>query len=66
VSYEGYDLFNARFGYKWRGIEIFTNILNLTDALYATQASRGNNATDRSSYYASAPRTFMMGAQYNF
>jgi len=66
VSYEGYDLFNARFGYKWRGIEIFTNILNLTDTLYATQASRGNNATDRSSYYASAPRTFMMGAQYNF
>ena len=66
VSYEGYDVLNARLGYKWRGIEIFTNILNLTDALYATQASRGNNLTDRSSYYASAPRTFMMGLQYNF
>ncbi len=66
VSYEGYDVFNARFGYKWHNLDIFTNILNLSDALYATQATRGNNATDRSNYYASAPRTFMFGAQYNF
>ena len=66
VSYEGYDLFNARFGYKFHGFEIFTNILNLTNSLYATQATRGNNPTDRSSYYASAPRTYVIGLQYSF
>ncbi len=66
VSYDGYDLLNLRLGYKFHGFEVFTNVLNLTDALYATQATRGNNATDRSSYYASAPRTFMVGVQYSF
>jgi iron complex outermembrane recepter protein len=45
---------------------VFTNITNLTDELYANQASRGNNATDRTTYMAAAPRTFTVGVQYNF
>lgn len=66
VSYDGYDAFNVRVGYKWRGIEVFTNILNATDALFAYNASRGNNATDRTTFTPAAPRTFNMGVQYTF
>ena len=45
---------------------IYTNIMNLTDALYATNATRGNAVTDRTTFTAAAPRTFVMGLQYNF
>ena len=66
VKYEGYDILNLRLGYNWKGIELFTNVLNLTDVLYATNATRGNNATDRTTYNAAAPRTFVFGVQYTF
>lgn len=66
VRADGYNVLNFRVGYQWKGIELFTNILNLTDVLYATNATRGNNSTDRTTYNAAAPRTFIMGVQYNF
>ncbi|MFY7888786.1 MAG: TonB-dependent receptor [Spirosomataceae bacterium] len=66
VSYPGYDVFNVRLGYKIFGVEVFTNILNASDALYAYNASRGNASTDRTSFTPAAPRTFTMGIQYNF
>ena len=66
VSYDGYNLLNFRIGYQWKGIEVFTNVMNLTDALYATNATRGNAATDRTTFTAAAPRTFVMGVQYGF
>lgn len=66
VIYNGYDLVNFRAGYQWKGIEVYTNIMNLTDALYATNATRGNAVTDRTTFTAAAPRTFVMGVQYNF
>ncbi|MCO4293912.1 TonB-dependent receptor [Solitalea sp. MAHUQ-68] len=64
VSYSGYDLLNARVGYQWRGIEVYSNLMNLTDALYASNASRGNNITDRTTYTAAAPRTLVLGITY--
>ncbi len=66
VVYDGYDLVNFRAGYQWKGIELFTNVMNLTDALYATNATRGNAATDRTTFTPAAPRTFTVGMQYNF
>jgi outer membrane receptor protein involved in Fe transport len=66
ISYDGYDLVNLRAGYQWKGIEVFTNIMNLTDALYANNATRGNAATDRTTFTPAAPRTFVLGLQYNF
>ncbi len=66
VFYKGYDVFNFRAGYKWKGIEIYTNVMNIADALYATSATTGNNVTDKSTYTPAAPRTFVMGIQYNF
>lgn len=66
VKYDGYNVFNGRIGYQWKGIEFYTNIMNITDKLYAYNVSRGNNATDKSTYTAAAPRTFVFGLQYHF
>ncbi|MGA9637752.1 TonB-dependent receptor [Flavobacterium sp.] len=66
VKYAGYNLFNARIGYKYKSIEIYGNIMNLTDKLYAYNASRGNLASSQSTFTAAAPRTFLVGLQYNF
>lgn len=65
VTMKGFDVLNFRVGYQWKGIEVFSNIMNLTDALYANNATRGNNATDRTTYTPAAPRTFVFGLQYN-
>lgn len=66
VEYAGYNFFNARIGYAYKSIEFYTNILNLTDKLYAYNVSRGNNATDKSIYNVAAPRTFVFGIEYKF
>lgn len=66
VKADGYNLINARVGYAWKGVEIYTNILNIGDILYSTNTTRGNLATDRTTFYPAAPRTFVMGIQYNF
>lgn len=66
VRYGGYDVLNGRLGYQWKGAEIFTNLMNLTNALYAVNATRGNNATDRTTFTPAAPRTLVIGIQYNF
>ncbi|MDO8366673.1 MAG: TonB-dependent receptor [Saprospiraceae bacterium] len=65
VRYEGFNLLNFRAGYQWKGVEVYTNVMNLTDQLFANSASRGNNATDRSTFNPGAPRTFVLGIQYN-
>jgi iron complex outermembrane recepter protein len=66
VKYKGYNLLNFRLGYKWKSVEVYSNIMNITDELFATSASRGNYVTDRSTFYPGAPRTFVFGIQYNF
>lgn len=66
VEYKGYDILNTRVGYHWKSIELYANAMNLMDVLYATNATRGNNATDRTTFTPAAPRTLVMGLQYNF
>ena len=63
VRYEGVSVFNLRMGYNYKAYQFFTNILNLGDSLYATAATRGNNATDKSTYTPAAPRTLVAGVQ---
>jgi iron complex outermembrane recepter protein len=65
VSYKGYDLINYRIGYKWKSVELYSNVLNLADALYASNATRGNGAADRTTFTPAAPRTYTMGMQFN-
>ena len=66
VKYDGYNIFNARIGYHWKGIEVYGNVLNLTDKLYAYNVSRANTTNAQPTYTAAAPRTFVFGIQYNF
>lgn len=63
VTYEGVSVFNLRLGYNYKAYQFFTNIMNVGDALYATTATRGNNATDKSTYTPAAPRTVVAGVQ---
>lgn len=65
VKYKGYNLFNARIGYQWNRIEIYGNVMNLTDKLYAYNVSRTNVTNAQPTYTAAAPRTFVFGIQYN-
>ncbi|MGA0557357.1 TonB-dependent receptor [Larkinella sp. VNQ87] len=62
----GISVVNLRGGYTFRRFEVFANLLNATDELYATAATRGNNPTDRTTYTPAAPRTLVGGIQYNF
>lgn len=65
VKYDGYNVFNARLGYKWKELEWYVNAINVTDKLYAYNVSRGNTANAQPSYTAAAPRTFVFGMQYH-
>ncbi|MEJ8757229.1 TonB-dependent receptor [Pontibacter sp. H259] len=62
-KYKGYDLLNARIGYTISGLELWTNILNLTNELYATTVDK--NAWGKS-YRQGAPRTIHAGIGYTF
>lgn len=66
VKYEGYTIFNSRLGYTWKNFEVFTNILNATDKLYAYNVTKGNTTNAQATYTVAAPRTFMFGLQYSF
>ena len=63
---EGYQVLNFRTGYKFKWVEVFGNILNVTNYLYAHTISRGNNPTDKANYTPAAPRTLVLGVQFNF
>lgn len=66
VKYDGYAIFNGRIGYQWKGFELYGNVMNLTDKLYAYNVTRANLSTSQPTYTAAAPRTFLVGLQYNF
>lgn len=61
-TYEGYDVFNARLGYKRPHWQIWINVLNIADDLYATRA---DTAWGRTSYTPGMPRTFNIGLEFN-
>lgn len=63
---KGVSYLNLRTGYTWNGIEVFANVLNVTDELYANSATRGNSPTDRTTFTPAAPRTLNFGIQYTF
>ena len=66
VKYDGYAIFNGRIGYQWKGFELYGNVMNLTDKLYAYNVTKANLSTSQPTYTAAAPRTFLVGLQYNF
>jgi len=62
-TYSGFDVVNIRVGYERKGFEIWANIMNVTDELYATTA-RSSRWGD--SYSAGNPRHITVGVAYNF
>lgn len=65
LGMRGISYVNLRASYAWRSVEVFTNVMNLTDELYANSAARGNSMNDRTSFTPAAPRTIVIGIQYN-
>ena len=57
-KYEGFNTFNLRLGYERNRLDTWINVLNLTDELYATNASKSRFGK---SYSPGDPRTFSAG-----
>lgn len=62
-KYPGYYLLNARLGYEWRKFNLWVNMINLTDELYAVNASK-SAAGKR--YSIADPRNFAVGMAIQF
>ena len=62
-KYEGYDVFNLRLGKSFNQFKVWLNVLNLTDKLYATSASKSAWGT---SYRPGEKRSFNLGVSYTF
>ncbi|QKG54575.1 TonB-dependent receptor [Hymenobacter sp. BRD67] len=67
-TYAGYSLLNLRLGYRLpqaslRGLEVWTNVINLTNELYASVVTANQYGT---TYQAAAPRTYTLGLGYTF
>ncbi|MEM9918864.1 MAG: TonB-dependent receptor [Bacteroidota bacterium] len=63
AKYDGYDIFNFRIGYRFRQFEFWSNVMNLSDKLYATVARRSRWGD---SYSVGEPRAINIGLAYNF
>lgn len=61
--YEGYDIINLRFGYQKKSFEIWTNLMNAMNSLYATAAS---SSAWGQSYSLGRPRNINLGIAYKF
>jgi iron complex outermembrane receptor protein len=67
-TYAGYNLLNLRLGYRLpqsvaRGLEVWANVVNLGNTLYAVNATTNQYGTN---YTAAAPRTVTLGLGYTF
>ena len=67
-TYAGYNLLNLRLGYRLpqpavRGLEVWANVINLGNALYATLVMANQYGT---TYTAAAPRSLTLGVGYTF
>lgn len=62
-QYKGFDVVNARLGYRLRGAEVWLNIINLLDAYYAVNSSKSQFGYN---YTPGEPRNFNLGISYDF
>lgn len=61
MRYGGYDLLNVRLGYALRDLELWLNVQNVTDTLYANIASKSRFGQQ---YNPGAPRSISFGVGY--
>jgi iron complex outermembrane recepter protein len=63
ARYGGYDVLNLRVGYTFKGVDVWLNALNATNAYYATIVSKSAFGY---SYTLAEPRNFTLGLSYDF
>ncbi|MFB6455138.1 TonB-dependent receptor [Chitinophaga sp. Hz27] len=63
ATYSGYDLFNLRAGYGYKGFECWINCMNVGDRLYATTAEKSAYGV---TYRVGPRQTFNFGIAYTF
>lgn len=63
AKYSGYNVLNLRAGYKFKGVEVWLNVINATDNYYSYIASKSSFGY---SYQLAEPRNFNVGLSYDF
>ena len=63
-TYKGFDVFNVRVSYKYKGFGIWGQVLNVSDKLYALNARVSPWGKDQ--FTRANPRTFSLGVSYTF
>ena len=63
AKYDGYRVLNLRAGYQFKGIEVWLNVLNVTDNYYSYITSKSSFGY---SYQLADPRNFNAGISYDF
>lgn len=62
--FKGASILNLRTAYQFMNMEVYCNILNLTDELYANGVTR--SASNKDTFAAGAPRIVAFGFTYRF
>lgn len=67
-TYKGFDVFNIRSGYRWKGFELWVNVINAGNLYYAAFSSKNATASGSSAYSYSLgdPREITIGLAYHF
>lgn len=60
-KYSGFDLLNARAGYAFNKVEVWLNVLNLTNQYYSVNVTKSGSGYG---YNLGEPRTFNTGVTY--
>jgi iron complex outermembrane receptor protein len=61
VKYEGYNVFNLRAGYQYKGFEVWMNIMNATHNYYSYISTKSTSY----SYQLAEPRNYNIGVSYD-
>jgi outer membrane receptor protein involved in Fe transport len=62
AKYKGYTVLNLRTGYRWKGLETWINVMNVTDNYYSYITSRSAFGY---SYQLAEPINFNAGISYD-
>lgn len=66
-TYSGFDLVHARVGYQYKWVDLWLNVLNLTNAYYATSVTKSTASGNASySYNLGMPREITLGVGVKF
>ena len=67
-SYKGFDVINLRAGYQYKAVEIWLNVLNVSNVYYSVFSTKNATSSGSSAYSYSLgdPREITLGLAYHF